>query len=268
MKRPLLSTIVLTAFATAAAAADLPSRTAPQVPFAAAAPFAWSGFYVGAHAGYVWSDSDMTLAGVGVAVLPIDVERGTLPRSMAVDRDGFAGGLQAGYNMQFGTFVAGVEADVSWTNTKTDTRYSAPDQFLFPGAMTHTDVKSELEWLGTVRGRLGMTFDRALVFVTGGAAFGDVNNTFSISIPTAPAPLGPYFSPKWHKGGTEWGWTAGGGIEYAVTNNITVKAEYLYFDLGDETIRGTDGPNFGSEFIDYKFKNDGNIVRAGVNYQF
>jgi outer membrane immunogenic protein len=266
MRKLFLSTIALVGLANAVAAADLPSRAAP--PRAATPAFTWTGFYVGAHAGYLWSDSRMELSDVGVLVLPTDVAQGTLPRSLSVNHEAVHGGVQAGYNMQFGMFVAGVEADISWTDAEAHERYSRPDQFLFPGAITNTEVKSELEWLGTVRGRLGLAIDRALVYVTGGAAFGEVTNTFSINIPTAPPPLGPYFSPKWAKNGTEWGWTIGAGVEYALTNNVSIKAEYLYYDLGDQTIRGTDGPNFGQEFIDYKFKNDGNLVRAGLNFRY
>jgi outer membrane immunogenic protein len=268
MKRLFLSTVAFAALVSAAAAADLPARTAPHAAFAPAPAFTWSGFYVGAHAGYSWSDADMKLVDVGIAILPVDVALGTLPRNVSVDRDGFTGGVQAGYNMQFGMFVAGVEADVSWMDVEGNARYSAPDLFLFPGAITNTDVKSGVEWLGTLRARGGVTVDRALFFLTGGVAVGDVNNTFSINIPTAPPPLGPYFSPKWHKGGTELGWTVGGGVEYALTHAMSIKAEYLYYDLGDVTIRGMDIPNFGSEFIDYKFKNNGNIVRGGVNVRF
>ena len=275
MKRLFLSAIALSALMGAAAAADLPGRKAPPAAFVPVPSFTWTGFYVGAHAGYGWGDSDVTLAGVGYTVLPVDVALGTLPRKVSLEQDGFVGGVQAGYNMQFGAFVGGVEADISWTDVQGDAQYSAPDLFLFNAApppfrnaMTNTVMRSDLEWFGTLRARAGLPVDRALFFVTAGLAVGDVNNTFSINIPLAPPPLGPYNSPKWHKSGTEWGWTAGAGVEYALTNNITVKAEYLYYDLEDHKIHGTDVPNFGSEFIDYKFKNNGNIVRGGVNYRF
>jgi outer membrane immunogenic protein len=272
MNKLFLSTVALVGLVGAATAADLPARAAPSA-LAPVPAFTWTGFYIGAHAGYLWSESAMKLAAVGVDVLPIDVERGTLPRSLSVAQDGAMGGIQAGYNMQFGTFVAGVEADISWTDAEGEARYSAPDRFMFEdtpfeGATTNTVVRSDVQWLATFRGRLGVTVDRAVIFVTGGAAVGDVNNTFSINIPSAPPPLGPYFSPKWDKGGTEWGWTLGAGVEYALTNNISLKAEYLYYDLGDHTVHGTDGPNFDEEFIDYKFKNNGNVARAGVNFRF
>jgi outer membrane immunogenic protein len=267
MKALYLPALALLASASVAAGADLPARRAP--PASAAVPaFTWSGFYVGGHAGYTWSDSDMKLSEVGVAVLPVDVAQGTLPRQLSINHDGAQAGVQAGYNIQFGTFVAGVEADISWTDADGNARYSAPDRFLFAGATTNTIARSELDWLGTFRARAGVAIDRALVYVTGGAAVGDVTNTFSINIPGAPAPLGPYFSPKWAQTGTEWGWTLGAGVEYALTDHWSIKAEYLYYDLGAQKVRGTDAPNFGTEYIAYKFKNDGNIVRGGVNFRF
>jgi outer membrane immunogenic protein len=267
MKALYLSALAILGSAGLAAAADLPARRAPPA-FAAVPAFTWSGFYVGGHAGYTWSDADMKVSEVGIAVLPIDVAQGTLPRQLSISRDGAAAGAQAGYNVQFGTFVAGMEADISWTNLDGNARYSALDQFAFAGAMTNTVARSELDWLGTFRARAGVAMDRALVYVTGGAAVGDVTNTFSISIPGAPAPLGPYFSPRWTQTGTEWGWTLGAGVEYALTDHWSVKAEYLYYDLGQQKVRGTDAPKFGSEYIAYRFKNDGNIVRAGVNFRF
>jgi outer membrane immunogenic protein len=208
------------------------------------------------------------LVAVDGAFLPIDVELETIPRKVSVEQDGVMGGIQAGYNMQSGMFVAGVEVDVSWMDAKGDHTYSAPDRFLFEptplrGTITNTVFRSELEWLATFRARAGVAFDRALVFVTGGPAVGEVNNRFSINIPAMP-----YYSPVWDKGETEWGWTVGAGMEYAVTNNVSIKAEYLYYDLGDHRIHGTDGPPFVGESIDYKFKNNGNIARAGLNFRF
>jgi outer membrane immunogenic protein len=267
MKSIVLGAVALIGLSSIARAADLPS--VPALTPAALPAFTWTGFYVGAHAGYLWSDTDTTLVAVDGQVLPIDVELGTLPRRVSLDKDGAMGGIQAGYNMQFGIFVAGLEADVSWTNATGEATYSAPDRFLFEsipalrGAITNSVFQSELEWLATFRARAGVTIDRALIFVTGGAAVGEMNNRFSINIPAVP-----YFSPVWDKSDTEWGWTIGAGIEYAVTNNVSLKAEYLYYDLRDHRIHGTDGPPFVGESIDYKFKNDGNVARGGVNVRF
>src|SRR3712207_5967040 len=109
MKKLFLSTVALIGLAGAAAAADLPARAAPPA-YAPVPAFTWTGFYFGVHAGYLWSDTDVKLTGVGGDVLPYDVEFETLPRSISVEQDGVLGGGQAGYNMQFGMFVAGVEA--------------------------------------------------------------------------------------------------------------------------------------------------------------
>ena len=267
MRKLVLSTVALIGLVGAAAAADLPARS-PLPAFAPVPAFTWTGFYVGAHAGYLWNDSDAKLVAVDGQFLPRDVELGTVPRKLSVEQDGVLGGVQAGYNMQSGMFVLGVEADVSWTDAESDATFSAPDRLLFngtplQGAITNTVSRTELEWLATFRARAGVAVDRALFFVTGGAAVGEMNNRFSINIPDFG-----YFSPVWSRSGTEWGWTVGAGVEYAVTNNISIKAEYLYYDLEDHKIHGTDGPPFVGESIDYKFKNDGNIVRGGLNVRF
>ena len=262
MKRVLLATTALIAAAASAFAADFPGRAAPQA-IAALPAFTWTGFYVGANAGYLWSDSDATLAAVGGAVLPIDAAQGTIPGKLKLGNDSVLGGVQAGYNVQFGMFVTGVEADIAWTDANATATYSALDRFAFPGLRTDTVMRSELGWLGTLRARAGVAFDRALVYATGGAAFGEVKNAFAINIPA----LG-YFSPIWTHSDTEWGWALGGGVEYALTRNISVKGEYLHYDLGSRTIHGTDPAVFPGESVDYKFKNNGNVARGGINFRF
>src|SRR5215210_1949496 len=132
MRTLFMSTVALMGLASAAAAADLPARnTLPT--FSPVPVFTWTGFYVGANAGYLWNDSDAKLVAVDGQFLPRDVQLGTLPRKLSVEQDGPLGGIQAGYNMQSGMFVVGVEADVSWTDTKGDATFSAPDRLLFNG---------------------------------------------------------------------------------------------------------------------------------------
>jgi outer membrane immunogenic protein len=267
MKGLFPAAVAVMVVASNAFAADLPRRAAPSAPLVAAAPaFTWTGFYVGAHAGYMWSDAEAKLVDVGGLLLPGDVRNGVFPRSIGVDRDAFIGGAQAGYNVQFGMFVAGVEADISWADDQDSTVFSvidpAPPPSPFAGALVNSTFHSELEWLATFRVRGGVTFERALIYVTGGVAAGEVSNSFGIAIPRLP------YASTWSQNDTEWGGVVGAGIEYALTNNISLKAEYLYYNLGDRTIHATDPTNFGPEFIDYKFKNDGNIVRGGLNFRF
>jgi len=197
MKKILLSSVALLGLTAGAMAADLPSRYAPA-PIVAAAPiFTWTGFYVGVNAGFGWStDDEVTIGGTTFVV---------------DDEIGFVGGAQAGYNYQIGSFVVGLEGDIQYADFGGEV----------DGAFDNGD------WFGTIRARAGVAFDRALVYATGGFAFADDAN----------------------------GWTLGGGIEYAFTNNLSAKVEGLYVNLD------TDTP-FGS------YDNEFGVVRAGLNYKF
>jgi outer membrane immunogenic protein len=149
---------------------------------------------------------------------------------------GLVGGT-AGMNWQVGQAVFGVEGDVDWTNLSGSTSTACP-----LGCTTSNS------WLSTVRGRLGYSFDRLLPYVTGGLAVGDIR----ASTPGLP-------------GGsqTNAGWTAGGGLEYALTNKWSVKAEYLHVDLGKFNC----GTGCGVSANDnVSLQTD--VVRAGLNYKF
>ncbi|MCD6069852.1 MAG: hypothetical protein K0S42_368 [Microvirga sp.] len=195
MKKILLSSVALLGLATGAVAADLPSRRAPAPIIAAAPLFTWTGFYVGVNAGYGWSNDDFD------AVDLADED----------DDGGFVGGAQVGYNYQIGSFVVGLEGDIQYAD------FGADDDF------------DSSDWFGTVRARAGVAFDRALIYATGGFAFADDAN----------------------------GWTVGGGVEYAFTNNLSAKIEGLYVNLDNDD----DFPGFDGE-------TDFGVVRAGLNFRF
>jgi len=144
------------------------------------------------------------------------------------DLSGFAGGLQGGYNLQRGQFVFGVEADIQAS--------AAEDRF--------APWKFSNPWFGTLRGRAGAAFGNVLLYGTVGVAYGALRgqNTF----------LGTSQSS------TEVGWTAGAGVEMALTRNWSSKIEYLYIDLGERPYWIT-GANNGLET---------SLVRFGVNYRF
>jgi len=215
----LAATALMTAHVSAASAADLPSRFAAPAPVIAAVPaFTWTGFYVGVNAGYGWNtnDDDVVIGGV--------VFEGD-------DEGGFVGGAQVGYNHQVGSFVFGAEADIQYADIGGDND--------FGGVLDDDDSDS---WFGTVRARAGVAFDRALIYATGGLAYGEVNNGFNSSDDVSV------------------GWTIGAGVEYAFTNNLTAKVEGLYVNLEQDdddlpVIAGQDETEFG-------------VIRAGLNFKF
>jgi outer membrane immunogenic protein len=225
MKKILLSSVALLGLTAGAFAADLPSRRAPAPMMAAVPLFTWTGFYVGVNAGYGWNNNDHTVVTPAGTVLAVTGQ----------DDGGFVGGAQVGYNYQFGAFVVGVEADLQYADI------GGRGAFTVNGVNFFTDDSDN--YFGTVSGRLGFAFDRALVYATGGFAYGDVG-TF---------------------GESNGGWTVGGGVEYAFTNNLTMKVEGLYVNLDQNDVQFTrNGVVFNSNGGD----NDFGVVRVGLNYKF
>lgn len=183
----------------------------------------WSGFYIGANAGYGWGTSDWTSS----------VTDGTTSPG-----GGLVGGT-VGFNGQSGAFVFGVEGDLagSWIR---DSNSSGT------GICSAAGCSIQTSWFGTARGRLGYSYGRALLYLTAGGAFGDVQmSTASLTATEDRA-----------------GWTVGGGVEYAILGPWSAKVEYLYADLGTATCgAATCGTDTSVSFTD-------NIVRLGVNYRF
>jgi outer membrane immunogenic protein len=150
---------------------------------------------------------------------------------------GVIGGT-AGLNWQLGHAVLGLEGDVDWSSLKGSTTST-----LCPAGCTTNN-----DWLATVRGRAGYAFDRFLPYVTGGVAVGDIKAS------------APGFAGATQ---TNAGWTAGGGVELALTNNWTAKAEYLHVDLGNMNCGFNCGVVAGNNV---SIKSD--QVRGGVNFRF
>jgi outer membrane immunogenic protein len=251
MKKFLLSATALIALTAAASAADLPSRYAAPAPIAAVPLFTWTGFYVGAQAGYAWGEDETSLFFDGVAV-----DLGGIATDF--DSDGFVGGVHAGYNYQIGSFVVGVEADIEAAGIEGD--LTVTDAAL-PGYAA--SVSSEINFQGSLRARLGVAFDRALIYATGGLAFANIENTYSATLPAGNVlgvPAGTY-SESFDD--TEWGWTIGAGVEYAFTNNLTARLEYRYTQF-DDVENASDLVPGGSAEQDPEF----HTVRVGLSYKF
>ena len=238
--RRLLLATCLTCLASAAGAADLPTRTAPPV-FVPPA-FTWTGFYAGVNAGAVFGQNGGSFT---------DPTYGYVTRSGGSDAAS-AGGGQIGYNYQFGTgsgFVVGLEADIQGVAGGSRGTYAL-------GSASYVNVSPSLDWFGTVRARAGYAFDRVLVYATGGFAYGGG----SVS---SLAAAYPYSLPDT----TRTGYAVGGGVEYAFTPSISAKVEGLYVRLNrasaasyyDAATNTYDGANRDDGF---------GVVRAGLNYRF
>jgi outer membrane immunogenic protein len=216
-----LTAALLASAATSAMASDLPPRGYAPPPAYAPLPFTWTGAYVGANAGYGWGESP----GAGKV-------------SFANVSSGFVGGT-AGVNYQIGHLVLGAEGDFDFSD------------------MSNTNVqgknwtKAYVSSFGTARARAGFALDRTLFYVTGGFAGAEVRGTFDN---TAKGVVST-------QSGFRTGGVIGGGIEYAVTNNISLKGEYLYAPLGAKTY-------FAGTAASFKTGLDLSILRAGVNYKF
>jgi high affinity Mn2+ porin len=213
----------------AGSAADLPLKAR-----AAKALYDWTGFYVGGHFGY----GD---ASFGPGTNPLPLQGVVLPHSAI----GFSGGYQLGYNRQLANrVVLGVEADATFTGPlDTPAHERSPARF-----------NTTSDYVGTVRGRIGYAFDRFMPYVTGGFAWGhthiNVNDADGIN---ELFPVGRY----------QAGWTAGLGLEFAVSGNWTAKAEYEYVDLSRQTY-DLSGFGLGSVNVDPRI----HLFKLGLNYQF
>jgi len=232
MKRVSLAFLALTGLSAMAKAADLPVAPAPLV--ASLPPPTWSGFYVGGHLGYGWADFDFrdpTVSVTAPGLLPFGAILG-VPLERKFHADHFLGGGQAGVNAQFGPVVVGIEGDFSWTNLNGRYRSTSGPTPIGPFSLSTAEgTAAKLDWLSTVRSRLGFAFDRFLVYGTGGVAFGEIRGAGDITgnLP----PLGSLTLAA-HDRKTHVGWTAGGGLEAMITPNLSAKVEYLYADLGRE----------------------------------
>ncbi len=248
-----ISTVILATVS--ANAADI-ARSAYKAPPAPVATYSWTGFYIGVNAGYTWSNDNSIntrsvagpcdLAAVGCPASPNYSTLFALGATGSVDGkfDGFIGGGQLGYNWQVQNWVWGVEADIQWLSNSDGTgTYSVTvPSPAFPAqpVLTTFSGSASLEWLGTVRGRVGfLSTPQAFIYVTGGLAYGEAKlsgtyNATCVVCTFATRPNGAFAASD-----ILVGWTLGGGAEWLIAPNWTFKAEYLYYDLGDLSVSGT-----------------------------
>ena len=288
---PLLMTLLgaaaLQLLVPTARAADLPSLKAPRAPPPA---FTWTGLYLGMDFGYSWPASpginavsanlyDLSLIGWGAA------SAASASGYVGSNLDGFLAGGGIGYNWQFhDRFVAGFEADLEGAGVRGGggLRNIIPNpSALLPSAAAVTGAKLNrtLEYLSTVRGRLGYApWPNLLAYFTGGLALGGVTESASFGQNLAPSLLSSG-SAKGSAFDNRAGWTLGAGLEYALTPALSAKIEYLYYDLGGKTLTNTNInpiilqgvlglPLFVANATNVSTRFDGHVVRAGLNYRF
>lgn len=262
MRKTLISAFAATTMLSSGAmAADLPARVEAIAPGPAPVFVAmnWSGFYIGANAGYAWGQSD-----VRVTHLPTQAGFNANPYINSTKPDGWFGGVQVGYNIQSGSLVYGLELDGQFGDIQ-GSRLAGPLP-LFGGAPlagSFSQQRTRMDAFGTLRGRIGVAFDRALIYVTGGGILGNVRD-FNRSQYAA----GNQFNYIASGNEVRFGYTVGAGLEYAFSGNWSAKIEYLYYDLGDRTIVANPvaaNPPFATR---NRFDMDGHLVRVGLNYRF
>jgi outer membrane immunogenic protein len=252
MKKILLATVAALGMAGVASAADMPARMPVKAPPVIAPVFSWTGCYIGGYVGGAWSDGDISsydrngYSAVGAWGYQTDAS--------------FIGGGTLGCNWQpvGSQFVLGLEGELGYLSTSG----AAYDPLLLnnaavaPGVLSSTSIG---DWYGMIAGRLGFAWDRTLIYVKGGVAFVNVENSvfdgFGLQTVNASASE------------TVATWTVGGGIEWAFDMNWSVKAEYMYIALNSQTVSGINPGN--GLLYNWDHENNGlHTAKIGLNYRF
>ena len=241
----------------AALAADLPSRAPPPVYLPPPPIFTWTGIYVGGQIGYAWASGNNDFTGFD----PFFGTGGTfISTTLGGNPSGVIGGGHVGYNYQINQWVFGLEGSVDGTSLRNTAAAFFPDG-------TTITAQSRADIQGSIRGRLGIAWDRALIYATGGVAFGGFNTNVSIFNPGTTLVGGVPFFANGSVSSTRVGWTVGGGVDYAITNNWSVFAEYRYTNWG--SIRENNfGFLSGGEFFNGNRHLNQNQVQVGFSYKF
>ncbi len=269
------------AFAAAATLAGSAFAAEPAPTPPPPAPFTWTGIYLGGQIGYAWGNDDIYYNAYDpITGVVFNSSSFNVP-IVSASPSGVIGGAHAGFYYQIdkpqsdlpsGGFVIGVDGSVDGTSLSNTVAAS------FAGlggssvsASTNTDIQ------GSIRGRFGIAWDRLLIYATGGVVFGGFNTNYSVTGNTSGLPTvnggSPFFGSNSFSN-TRVGWTAGGGIDYAVTNNWSVFVEYRYTDFGTvgntwlataafTTVPGLAG---GSLFVNRTLSQS--QVQVGFSYKF
>jgi outer membrane immunogenic protein len=211
----------------------LPRAPAAYVPIAPPV-YNWGGIYFGINAGYGYGGSNWSVPSASSGNFNIM---------------GPVVGATFGANFQSGQFVFGIEGDGDWSDI---TGKASATNANCASCQTSND------WLATLRFRSGVAWDRVLLYATAGGAGGSIKAT----LPASTAPLGVMASSS----STEFGWTAGAGLEFGITDNLTAKVEYLYVDLQNGSLNCPTTSCVTATSVPVSFTSS--LVRAGLNFKF
>ncbi len=256
----------------AASAADLPVKAPPM---AAPPVWNWTGFYIGGNVGGIWNDTrddayptgcflTSVACGLGPAFNPLRSD------SVRLNGSGFTAGGQAGYNWQRDKFVAGIEADINYSGINDGSAINRPVVAPLVGNYIHAET-DQLQWFGTVRGRVGFTVTPSfLVYATGGLAFGEVKSASATAFTSTPDTYAGSIDD------TRVGYAVGAGGEWMIAPKWSIKAEYLFVDLGKSSYTQlclvaancTTGLPAPGATYQTDLHNRYNIARVGLNYHF
>jgi outer membrane immunogenic protein len=294
MKKMALGILAAIGLSTAAQAADMAVKARPApLPVEV---WNWGGFYVGLNLGGAWSDnrSDYFLAlpagtpaplfancgsPAGVPALVIAAGPNPFDLSASCDRsNSFIGGGQIGYNWQAGSWLFGIEADGAWQRlidrsfVRFATIGAAGPAPMGTIAADTAYFKAETSGLATLRGRIGYSGGRWLLYATGGGAVANVRHTFTEVL--APGNACPVGGPgaacrSVSNDDTKWGWTLGAGVEWMFARNWSAGAEYLYVDLGKTTLALVPNGNIFFPLTNTAtFSDREHVARVKLNYHF
>jgi outer membrane protein OmpA-like peptidoglycan-associated protein len=254
-----LSVIAVAAIATTIAA-SAPAR----------AQTSWAGPYVGLNAGYAGSaDDQVSNSGTdtGAGGLGTALRLGAIPHTIHLGNDTPLFGLQGGYNWRLGgMYLLGGEADFDIGGMS---NHNSTTPAVAGVAAQTTNTSRQLDWLTTLRARAGIVpTDPLLLYLTGGIAFGENKNGIAVVCNTCVPPTASQNTTASRRSDTGFGWTAGAGGEWAINSQFSLKAEYLYVDLGhsNEHLAYNYGANTST--LNAQFHNSDHILRVGFNYHF
>ena len=216
----------------------------------------WHGLYLGQHTGYGWTETDLSYSA------PLAVAPALTAHNASLDYNSLAGGVTTGLNHQIGALVIGAEADLTFMTSK-----DSVDLVLNPPAPTTQTWRESVDFVGTIRGRVGLAFTgianiQSVIYFTGGYAYGQIDHEVDFR--------GLSNAHSQDDGAAESGYALGGGIEGHVYKllgviPITAKVEYMYIDLDDSTISTPANAAFAASTTN--FDNEIHQVRMGINVQ-